>query len=182
MRCHHCKTKFEQYEFLNKFCKELDCQTAKAMFKLGKIKDQKQKDARKETKIAKEKLKTKSDYEKELETVVNKFIRLRDKDLPCVSCDAPAGTYTMSAGHYFPAGSNKSVRFDVDNIHGQCWFNCNKNQHGNLSEYLPRLIKRIGQQRFDELEMRKNTPAHYSIPELIEMKVNFKEKVRKLNT
>ena len=40
-RCKHCKSKFEQYEFNGKFCKELDCQVQKGLFKLGKIKKQK---------------------------------------------------------------------------------------------------------------------------------------------
>lgn len=122
----------------------------------------------------------KQDVEKELEMVFNEFIRLRDKDKPCVSCDAEPGKYTMSAGHYFPAGSNKNIRFDEDNVHGQCWYNCNKNKHGNLSEYLPRLIQRIGQERFDALKQRKNTPRKYTIPELKGMIEYYKLKVKEL--
>jgi len=107
-------------------------------------------------------------------------VRLRDRNQSCISCDAAPGTYTDSAGHYFPQGSNKNIRFDLDNIHSQCWYNCNKKKAGNLSEYLPRLIKKIGQQAFDELVDRKNRPSHYSIPELIEMKVKFKDMVKEL--
>jgi uncharacterized protein involved in tolerance to divalent cations len=69
---------------------------------------------------------------------------------------------------------------DEDNAHGQCWFNCNKNKSGNLAEYYPRLIKKIGQKRFDELEQRKNSLKKYSIPELIEIKVIFKDKLKQL--
>ena len=103
---------------------------------------------KKKTKEIKESLKTKKDYEKELETVVNKYIRLRDKDKPCISCNKPAGSYKITAGHYYPAGSYKNIRFDLDNIHGQCWYNCNKNRHGNLIEYRKGLIERIGEQAF----------------------------------
>lgn len=127
-------------------------------------------------------LKTKQDYEKELEKVVNEYIRLRDFGKPCISCDAPYGHYRPSAGHFYPAGSYKNIRFDEDNIHGQCWFNCNKNKHGNLTEYRPRLIAKIGQERFDALEARRNVPAHYSIPELIELKVIYKDKIKNLKT
>ena len=123
--------------------------------------------------------KRKQDYEKDLEKVFNKFIRLRDKDKPCISCDAKAGTYTLTAGHYFPAGSHKNVRFDEDNVHGQCWYNCNKNKHGNLSEYLPRLIERIGQERFDALTKRRNEPRRYTIPELKELIEDYKQKIKK---
>ena len=50
-RCKSCKEKFEQYEFNNKYCKSIDCQTDKALFKLGKIKKQEVKDWKKEKKV-----------------------------------------------------------------------------------------------------------------------------------
>ena len=39
-RCLECKTKFEQYQFNNKFCKQLDCQVAKGLHLLDKGKKQ----------------------------------------------------------------------------------------------------------------------------------------------
>lgn len=179
-RCKHCKEKYEQYEFNNKYCKEIDCQTQKALSKLSKIKKQEQKDWNQKKREIKKTLKTKSDYEKDLERIFNQFIRERDYDLQCVSCSAESGTYKLTAGHFFPAGSYKNVRFNEDNVHGQCWFNCNKNRHGNLQEYRPQLILRIGQERFDELERYAREPRHYSIPELIILKQEYKEKIRKL--
>ena len=179
-RCKSCKEKFEQYEFNNKYCKSIDCQTDKALFKLGKIKKQQDKERRYEKKVLKEKLKTKSDYEKELETVVNTFIRLRDKELPCVSCGASAGAFKLTAGHFYPAGSYRNIRFDEDNIHGQCWFNCNKNRHGNLQEYRVGIVSRITENGLEELDKRARVPRHYSIPELILLKQEYKEKVRQL--
>lgn len=125
-------------------------------------------------------LKTHADHSKELEKIVNLFIRLRDKNKPCISCDALPGTYTMSAGHFYPVGTYKNLRFNEDNIHGQCWFNCNKNKHGNLLEYRPRLIKRIGLARVDELDRLKNTDLKLSIPELIDLKVIFRKKISAL--
>ena len=192
-RCRHCKERFNKTDLSNPYCSKSECQqihrdivnekerkridkqTKKAIANLNKIKKDKKK-------AAKEKLKTKSDYEKELEKVFNEFIRLRDKDQPCISCDAPAGKYRITAGHYFPQGSNKNIRFDEDNVHGQCWYNCNKNQHGNLSEYLPRLIDKIGQERYEQLLERRRTPAHFSIPELKEMKEIYKQKVKELKS
>jgi thiol-disulfide isomerase/thioredoxin len=133
---------------------------------------------RKKTLEKKKSLMRKQDYEKILEAHFNEFIRLRDWNESCISCDAPAQSFKKSAGHYFPAGHNKNIRFDEDNVHNQCWYNCNKQKHGNLSEYLPRLIKKIGQERFDELELKKRMPRHYSIPELIELIVIYKDKVK----
>lgn len=180
-RCKSCKEKFEPKEFLQKFCKgSIDCLTAEGLYKLDKHKKQKDKEWKIEKKVLKEKLKTKSDYEKELEVIVNKFIRERDKSLPCVSCGASAGTYKLTAGHFYPAGSYRNIRFDEDNIHGQCWFNCNKNRHGNLQEYRVGIVSRITEKGLAELDKRARIPRHYSIPELIELKQVYKEKIRQL--
>lgn len=133
-----------------------------------------------EKKQLKEKLKTKSDYEKELEVVVNAFIRERDRDLPCISCKASPGTYKLTAGHFYPAGSYRNLRFNEDNIHGQCWFNCNKNRHGNLQEYRPRLVLKIGRDKIEELDRLARVPRHYTIPELIILKEEYKERIRQM--
>lgn len=134
----------------------------------------------KEKSERKKKLKGKQDYEKDLEKWFNLYIRLRDIDEPCISCDAPPGSYTDSAGHFYPAGHYKNIRFDEDNVHSQCWYNCNKNKHGNLTEYRPRLIKKIGQKRFDELEQRRLGYAKFTINELQDMIVVYKQEVKYL--
>jgi hypothetical protein len=126
-----------------------------------------------------ENLKTKKDYEKELEPIFNEFIRLRDEGQPCISCDAIWGTYKVNAGHYYPAGTYKNLRFDEENVHNQC-VHCNQHKHGNLSEYAIRIPNRIGAIAFDLLQQRRLVPANYSIPELIEMKVIYKDKVKEL--
>ena len=82
--------------------------------------------------------------------VFNAFIRERDKDEPCINC----GTYKiLQAGHYFAAGKHNNLRFDEDNVSGECvscnFFNSQSHAHG----YQPNLIKKIGQERFDRLEM-----------------------------
>ncbi len=131
-----------------------------------------------EKKELKEKLKTKSSYEKDLETIFNKYIRVRDNDKPCVSCNALPGTFKLTAGHFYPAGSYKNLRYTEDNVHGQCWFNCNKNRHGNLQEYRRRLMERIGAERVSDLDVMSQQRKNYTIPELIELKVIYKEKIR----
>ncbi len=151
-----------------------------ALIASKRVKKEKDKEQRKEDQATRDRLKRKQDWEKDLEKVFNEFIRLRDAGDPCISCEALPGTYRMSAGHFYPAGSEKSVRFDEDNVHGQCWFNCNKNQHGNLLEYRPRLINKIGEERFEALRVRKNTPAHYSILDIKDMIKIYKAKVKEL--
>lgn len=82
-------------------------------------------------------------------THFHKYIRKRDEGKPCISC----GTYTtLQAGHFYSAGHNPSVRFNEDNVHGQCK-RCNYFLSGNLVPYQRNLIEKIGQERFNELEL-----------------------------
>ena len=58
---------------------------------------------RRKAKERKAKLKSRSEWLKEAQAVFNKFIRLRDKDQPCISC----GRYHQGqyhAGHYRSVG------------------------------------------------------------------------------
>jgi 5-methylcytosine-specific restriction endonuclease McrA len=98
----------------------------------------------------------------ELQDIFNLFIRLRDTQYSngkaffvCISCGKPKDIDQMHAGHYHPVGGNESVRYDEDNVHGQC-IACNHFKHGNEKGYRPRLIKKIGQQRFDMLEIKRH--------------------------
>ncbi len=172
-KCKQCKEPFERtISSVQPVC------STKCAIEYSKVLEAKKR--RKETRDLKQSMKTWMDYYQEALKVFNSYIRERDKNEKCISCDALPGTYKLTSGHYFPQGQNKSVALDEDNAHSQCWFNCNKNKSGNLAEYYPRLIKKIGQQRFDELEQRKNTLKKYSIPELIEIKVIFKDKTKQL--
>ena len=171
-KCKQCKTPFERMKPLQAVCSPI------CAIEYSKVLEEKKK--RKETRELKQSMKTWMDYYQEALKVFNSYVRERDKNEKCISCDAAPGTYRLTSGHYFPQGQNKSVALDEDNAHSQCWFNCNKNKSGNLAEYYPRLIKKIGQERFDELEQRKNSLKKYSIPELIEIKIIFKEKLKTL--
>lgn len=79
--------------------------------------------------------------------IFNKWIRERDRDQPCISC----GRYvTLQAGHFYSAGHYPGLRFDPDNVHGQC-LRCNMYLSGNLIEYQNGLLDRIGEQRLAKL-------------------------------
>ena len=136
-------------------------------------------DRRRKLKAMKRENMSLSDHKKELETVFNAYIRERDKNESCISCGSTRN-FRRTAGHYFPT-THGSVRFNEDNVNVQCWFNCNKNKHGNLSEYLPRLIKKIGQKRFDEMERIKNQVTWKPlIPEIKELITEYKAKLKQL--
>lgn len=179
MRCKHCRTKFEPKRFLQKFCEETEeCKDAAIEFALAQVKKEKKIDWNKRKAKIKKSLKRKQDYEKELETIVNEYVRLRDQDKPCISCGAHPGTFTITAGHYYPAGTYKNIRYDLININGQCWWNCNKNKSGNLIEYRKGLVKRYGEEAVIDLDKRSLKSPKFTVPDLIEMKKTFKLKIK----
>lgn len=89
--------------------------------------------------------------------LVNAYVRKRDSinefgDFICISCSRLKPKSQCNAGHYFSRGNYGSVRFNLDNIHAQC-IQCNLHLHGNLIPYQKNLIKKIGQERYDSLDM-----------------------------
>jgi len=81
----------------------------------------------------------------------HKYIRLRDKGKPCISCDEPYNP-NHQAGHFYKAETFSTLKFLETNIHGQC-VGCNIRKDGNESEYRVRIPKRIGEEDFIELEL-----------------------------
>ena len=105
---------------------------------------------------------------------INKFIRNRDKDKPCISC----GKYTtLQAGHFYSAGKHSSVRFNEDNVNGQC-LSCNFYKSGDLLNYRTNLIEKIGVDRFEKLtfnvELAKQTGYKFDRLFLIEIIEKYK--------
>ena len=108
------------------------------------------------------------DLVQQLDKVFSQFIRLRDagKDgyTKCISCGSYFKPELIQAGHYF-SRRHMATRWDEDNVHAQCVF-CNCHQHGNLKEYKPNLIEKIGQANFARLEIASKTIKHWSAEEL----------------
>jgi hypothetical protein len=80
------------------------------------------------------------------------YIRNRDKGKPCISCGKKR---TLQAGHYYSAGQHPSLRFNEDNVHGQC-LSCNYYMSGNLINYRINLTDKIGLDRLEALEEQVN--------------------------
>ncbi|HCZ8407732.1 TPA: recombination protein NinG [Proteus mirabilis] len=121
----------------------------KALAKLKKENQKKEREAKDKLKARKLAVKPLSYFTKQAQTAFNAFIRERDKDEPCISCGRfHEGQY--HAGHYRTTGANPELRFDEDNCHKQC-APCNNHLSGNIENYTPRLIEKIGQERFDHL-------------------------------
>jgi hypothetical protein len=171
--CTICQAEFKQYKSTVKVC------SIKCAIEYSKVKSNelKAKEWVKTKKIKKEALKTKKDYIRELQVVFNKFIRLRDKDEPCISCGKKLGT-KYDAGHYRSAGGNPELRFEENNVNAQCVY-CNQHLHGNLINYRLGIINRYGLAVVDWLESQ-HEPKHYSIEELKKLKEYYKEQIKKL--
>lgn len=177
MRCKNCKEKFEPYRFLQKYCDKEVCQDIEIKLTLDKVRKVKSKEEKKATKVLKEKQKDKAYYIKKLQIVFNAFIRERDKNEDCISCGAKAGKYKLTAGHFYPT-TYQFLRFNEDNVHGQCWYNCNKNKHGNINEYRPRLEAKIGTDRLQWLHHNRHNRLEMSIPELQDKIKEYKLKLK----
>jgi hypothetical protein len=118
-------------------------------------------------------------YKKILQAVFNTYIRLRDEKLPCISC-GNTNRIKYNAGHYFSLGAFPNLRYNEDNNNKQCE-HCNSYLSGNLRNYREGLIKKIGQERFDLLESQKGVAKHYTVDELKEMIVIYKNKIKQLS-
>jgi len=155
------------------------------MCAMGFVRDKEAKKEAKEWGVQKaemkEKLKTLTDYENEAKEVYQHFIRLRDKDLPCISC-GKSDCKDWAGGHYFAAGQFSGLIFDEDNCHKQCNSYCNKFLHGNNIQYRIGLVDRYGEKFVKALEMRsnRNRKYRYTREELIEIKEYYKQKVKEL--
>lgn len=128
---------------------------------------------------AKERVKTRGEHAKEAQQAFNEWIRLRDADLPCVSCCRHhEGQY--HCGHYRTVASSPELRFEPLNTAKQC-APCNNHMSGNIVNYRIELIKRIGIDKVEWLE-GPHEPKRYTIEDLKEIKAHYRAKVRELKS
>ena len=167
-KCRNCSEVFIPYRTTDKLCYACK-KTDQAMRNLKKIKAVK-------VKKQKEDILTLSDYIKLTQQVFNKFIRLRDKDKPCVSCGQKLSS-KYDSGHYYSAGGHYSLRFNEDNCHGQC-VACNQHKHGNIQKYRFGLIERIGEERLTKLDELSNETRKFTKDELKALIQYYKLKIK----
>ena len=173
-KCKHCKEPFTPMRTtLEKYCQKSEC------FKEF-IRIEKDKEWKKRKKKKTEELMTASDWWKKLQPVFNEYIRLRDHHEPCISCGTKIAPQ-WAAGHFFPVGNYPEVRIDPDNVHKQCNKHCNMELGGNIHKYRPNLIKKIGEQRFLELERKAHqSTLKMTIPEIKGMITFYKVKIKNI--
>lgn len=134
---------------------------------------------RKAIKVRKEQLKGRAEYMKEAQAAINRYVRLRDAHLGCVSCDRPSTWQGQwHASHYRSRGAAPHLRFNLHNIHKACSI-CNNHLSGNIMGYRPELVRRIGAQGVEALEASQ-VRADFTIDYLKRLKRVFAEKARRL--
>jgi len=169
MKCKNCKQPFEPIRFLQKYCLNDEC--VRVWVESEKTKQWKKTKAK-----MKNDLLTIQDYIKLAQQTFNKYINLRDKKLPCISCGKPI-TGRVNASHYFNANNHWNVRFNEFNVHTSC-ITCNQYLSGNLIEYRKGLINKIGEEQLTLLELEANKTRKFTIEELKEIINTYKQKIK----
>ena len=130
-----------------------------------------------ERREAKKRAKTRAQWAKEAQMAFNRFIRMRDAHLPCISCGRHhAGQY--HAGHYRSTKAAPELRFDEVNTHKQCQ-PCNSHLSGNVVAYRAGLIGRVGVEAVERLEGH-HEPRKWAIDELKAIKEQYQAKAKEL--
>lgn len=151
-KCKYHKVKFTPKYPFQKFCLS-DDECIKAFNKFVKAEKEKKK-----AKMQKafEKAKQEDEHEKKriaslknTKTQVHAYIRNRDKGKPCISCGAKWND-TFQCGHHYKSETFETLRFNLDNLNGQCR-RCNLHLEGAFDNYALNLPKRIGKERYDNL-------------------------------
>jgi hypothetical protein len=141
-----------------------------------------EKQERKADRERKQALKTKGEWIAEVQALFNQFVRLRDQlaSHACISSGRPLdwSGNAVDAGHFRSVGSAPHLRFHEDNCHAQSKHD-NQYKSGNAVDYRLGLIARIGLARVEALEA-DNTPRHYTIEDLKQIKATYKAKLKAL--
>jgi hypothetical protein len=167
-KCNHCKKPYSPISSLAKAC-SWECAIELTRGDTAK----KERKAMRERKQA---LKTRSDWLREAQTAFNWYIRERDHDQVCISCQKPPKK--RNAGHYRSVGACPELRFCEENVHLQCE-HCNTHLSSNAIEYRINLVKRLGVERVEWIE-GPHDPAKYTIEDAKDIKKKYNGLAREL--
>ena len=127
-----------------------------------------------------QKLKTLGQFEAEAKKSFQRYVRLRDADLNCISCNGNEKDL-WDGGHFFKAELFSGLIFNEMNCHKQCR-KCNRFLNGNELQYRFGLIKRYGLEYVEQLESisNENRVYKYTRDELVEIKKKYDGKIKEL--
>jgi len=116
------------------------------------------------------------------DVIFSKYIRTRDgwKCQRCSKQYAPP-TSALHCSHFWSRG-NWSVRFDEENCEALC-YGCHSYLGGNPTEHYDHKLAKLGKEKLDALQQRRNTPLKSGQKKYFnskEFRANIKEKLKKL--
>lgn len=136
-KCSDCRQPFSKFNSMQKRC--LLCAILKGREMSLRSATKLEKEARKADRIkAKARVaaaKRLSELAAEAQIEVNRYVRLRDRDKGCCSCDKPStwgGKWHCS--HYIAVGASSALRFNLWNMAKSC-SQCNYHKGGNIQVY-----------------------------------------------
>ncbi|MDV5861380.1 recombination protein NinG [Pseudomonas mendocina] len=175
-KCRVCRETFTPRKALQVVCSP-SCALLHAAKKRERERKALDKIERKAIREAKERVKPRSEYMKEAQSVFNAWVRERDQALPCISC----GRHHQGqwhAGHYRTVGSSPELRFEPLNVWKQC-APCNNHKSGDIVNYRIELVRRIGAEQVAWLE-GPHEAKRYSIEDLKAITAEYRAKLREL--
>lgn len=178
-KCKCCPEKFIPRNSLQTVCSP-KCAIQLAN-QLSERKQKRQEKAeRDDLRARREKLKTKSDWAKEAQVAVNRYIFWRDFGRPCIACGRQLNYGVrggaVDASHYRSRGAAPWLRFNVFNNNAGC-VHCNRDLSGNLIPYRINLIEKFGLHRVERIE-HDNTVRKFDIEYLKRVKSIFTRRAR----
>ena len=121
---------------------------------------------------------------KKLDRVFALYIRLRDAMdggyCRCISCGRIKPFAEIDCGHYH-SRTHMATRYDEDNCHGECHY-CNRMSADHLIKYRENLVKKIGQQKVDWLNVKAHSTKHFLDSELEGMIEYYTREAKKLSS
>lgn len=159
-KCRWCKQEFTPRRPLQAVC-SLQCGIDLAQAKRLKQEDKQQAETRRRDRKRRQSLKPLTEHLSNAQFYVNRYVRLRDRHKPCVSCGQSPYQGQRNASHYRSRAAAPQLRYNLLNLWTSC-AQCNGMKSGNITEYRIELVRRIGEDRVLALE-HNSEKAGYTV-------------------
>jgi len=181
-KCPGCAEKYQPTRQMQPCCEKMECKASYAIRHVEATRKRRRMQEmnvqRADRKVIKDKLAklTPNYLEGKAQDAINGYIRVRDYEQGCISCDkGPHWHGQWQAGHLKTRGSNSFLRYSLHNINKQC-SQCNKHG-GNVAEHERGIVARYGQERLDYLRSAPKS-LRYDDDYLIRLAKIFRKRTR----
>lgn len=178
-----CKNQFPvSFDGFKNWC-GVECGAILGQKKLEAQKAKAAKADRKQDRARKVAMKTRSEWLHDMQAIFNKWVRLRDDELPCIDCGKWNTGEVLrggkwDAGHYLSRGSHPHLRFDERNVFKQLK-SCNMPGGTTAAAFRLGVIDRIGLDAVEALEADQSVKK-WTIDDLKEIIAHYRQKIKEL--